>query len=266
VQMALAPKPFLTMSSFKDRNYVTSLGLQFACGVVLNATSALLPPYFQGLGNYPVMLSGIALAPRGLGTIVGAPIVGWLVNRVDPRKLMLAGLAVLGYSTWQMSLWTPDVSIQAQLPMVFLQGITISLVFVPLQAVAFSSLPATMRTEASGVIALFRNLGGSIGVSVMETLLARNTQVAHQDLARFATPFNRALQTGAPHQYWNIATQQGRTLLDALVNYHAQVIAYSDDFLAMLLGMVPAAALILLMRRPAAVVRTAEDDAHVVVD
>jgi DHA2 family multidrug resistance protein len=266
VQMALAPKPFLTMSSFKDRNYVTSLGLQFVCGVVLNATSALLPPYFQGLGNYPVMLSGISLAPRGLGTIVGAPIVGWLVNRVDPRKLMMLGLIVLGYSTWQMSLWTPDVSIQAQLPMVFLQGVTISLVFVPLQAVAFSSLPATLRTEASGVIALFRNLGGSIGVSIMETLLARNTQVAHQDLARFATPFNRALQTGAPHQYWNIATQQGRTLLDGLVNYHAQIIAYSDDFLAMLIGMVPAAGLILLMRRPAPVVRTADDEPHVVVD
>jgi DHA2 family multidrug resistance protein len=233
--------------------------------VVLNATSALLPPYFQGLGNYPVMLSGIALAPRGLGTIVGAPIVGWLVNRVDPRHLMLMGLAVLAYSTWQMSLWTPDVSIEAQLPMVFLQGVTISLVFVPLQAVAFSSLPANLRTECSGVIALFRNLGGSIGVSVMETLLARNTQVAHQDLARFATPFNRALQTGAPHQFWNIGTLPGRAALDALVNYHAQIVAYSDDFLAMLLGMIPAAILILLMRKPPAVTM-APEEMHAAVD
>jgi DHA2 family multidrug resistance protein len=264
VQMVLAPRPFLTMSTFRDRNYVTSLGLQFTCGVVLNATAALLPPYFQGLGNYPVMLSGIALAPRGLGTIVGAPVVGWLLNRVDPRKLMLLGLGVLAYSTWQMSTWTPDVSIEAQLPMVFLQGVTISLVFVPLQTVAFSSLAPALRTECSGVIALFRNLGGSIGVSVMETLLARNTQVAHQDLARFATPFNRALHSGAPAQYWNLGTAQGRASLDALINWHAQVVAYTDDFLFMLVGMAPAAGLILLMRRPAHAI--APSDAHAAVD
>ena len=143
VQMVLGRAPFLTVATFRDRNFVTSLGLQFVCGVVLNGTAALLPPYFQGLGGYPVLLSGIAMAPRGIGTILAAPFVARLVNRVDPRMLMMSGLAVLGFSTWQMSLWTPDVGIETQIPMVLLQGITISLVFTPLQTVAFSTLPAS---------------------------------------------------------------------------------------------------------------------------
>ena len=107
MQMVMGPAPFLTMATFKDRNFVTSLGLQFVCGVVLNGTAVLLPPYFQGLGGYPVLLSGIAMAPRGLGTVLSGPVVGRLVNRVDPRVLMMLGLIVLGYSTWRMSLWTP---------------------------------------------------------------------------------------------------------------------------------------------------------------
>jgi DHA2 family multidrug resistance protein len=160
--------------------------------------------------------------------------------------------------------WTPDTSLAVQVPMVMLQGVTISLVFAPLQSVAFATLPQTLRTEASGVIALFRNLGGSVGVSVMETLLARNTQVAHADLSRFATPFNRALHAGAAGHVWDPTTRQGAALLDGLINYNAQIIAYRDDFLAMLAGIVPAALLIMLMRRAAPV--AAASDSHVMVD
>jgi DHA2 family multidrug resistance protein len=194
--------------------------------------------------------------------VLSAPIVGRLINHVDPRRLMLLGLGVLGYSTWTMVGWTPETSIAVQIPVVLLQGVTISLVFAPLQSVAFATLPQHLRTEASGVIALFRNLGGSIGV--METMLARNTQVAHADLARFATPFNRALQSGAAGHFWNPATHQGAALLDAMVNYNAQVVAYRDDFLAMLVGIVPAGLLILLMRRAAPAAAAA--DSHVMVD
>jgi len=264
VQMALGRNTFISLALLRDRNFLTCLGVQSMMALVLNVTSALLPPYFQGLGNYPVMLSGLAMAPRGLGTVLSAPIVGRLINHVDARILMLLGLGVLGYSTWQMTEWTPDTGLAAQVPVVLLQGVTISLVFAPLQSVAFATLPGALRTEASGVIALFRNLGGSVGVSVMETLLARNTQVAHADLARFATPFNRALQSGAAAGAWNPATPAGAATLDAMVNYHAQITAYRDDFLTMLIGMVPAAGLVLFMRRSR--LAAADPDAHVVVD
>ncbi|HTZ72011.1 MAG TPA: DHA2 family efflux MFS transporter permease subunit [Acetobacteraceae bacterium] len=264
VHMALADKPFVTRSILRDRNFVTCLGVQFGLNIVLNSTSALLPPYLQTLAGYPVLLAGLALSPRGLGTIIAGRIVGRFMNKVDPRALMLGGLAALAYSVYDMTLWTPDTSIAEQIPIVMLQGATLSLVFIPLQIVAFATLPAPLRTEATSIIALFRNMGGAVGISVLETLLARNTQVAHADLARFANPFNRPLHTGAAAHFWNTATPHGIAALDSLVNYQAQIIAYRDDFLAMFIGMFPAAVLILLMRRPRTVEEAPED--HLLVE
>lgn len=250
VQMLTARRPFMTPVIFRDRNFMACLGVQFVIGIVLNATAALLPPYFQNLGDYPVLLSGIAMAPRGLGTVVASPIVARLIGRVDARVLMLSGLAVLAVSTWAMTTWTPDIPVSSQIPMVFLQGVTISLVFAPLQTVAFATLPAALRTECSGIINLMRNLGGSFGVAVMEMLLARNTQLAHAEISAQVTPFNRALQSGAPAAWWGTGNPHGAALLDRTVNYHAQIVAFTDDFLAMLFAMAPAAAMILLLRRP----------------
>ena len=259
LQLLMAPAPFVSRRVFRNRNFSSAILLQFVVGIVLNSTSALSPPYFQGLAGYPVLLSGMAMAPRGLGTVLATPFVSRLINRVDPRYLMVFGLVVLASTTWQMSRWTPDIPIMAQIPILMLQGSTLALVFAPLQVLAFATVPPELRTEASGLMALFRNMGGSIGVAVVETLLARNTQVAHQDLARFATPCNRALQNGAAAHYWDIGTQRGVMLLDQVVNYNAQVIAFSDDFLAMSMAIVPAGLMILLMRKPPSVAAGAEE-------
>jgi DHA2 family multidrug resistance protein len=140
-----------------------------------------------------------------------------------------------------------------------------ALIFAPLQVLAFATVPAELRTEGSGLMALCRNMGGSIGVAVVETLLARNTQVAHQDLARFATPFNRALQNGAPARYWDLTSQRGVALLDQLVGYHAQVVAFSDDFLMMAIAIVPAACMVLVMRRPP-IITAASAEMHAAVE
>jgi DHA2 family multidrug resistance protein len=253
LQVVMAQAPFVSRRVLRNRNFSAAILLQFVVGIVLNSTSALFPPYFQGLAGYPVLLSGMAMAPRGLGSVLATPLVSRLINRVDPRYLMAFGLVVLAATTYQMSRWTPDISIAAQIPILLLQGSTMALVFAPLQVLAFATVPADLRTEGSGLMALFRNMGGSIGVAVIETLLARNTQVAHQDLARFATPFNRALQNGAAGHYWNIGTPRGVMMLDQLVGYHAAVIAYADDFLAMSAAILPAALMIFLMRRPPSV-------------
>jgi DHA2 family multidrug resistance protein len=250
LQLLLAPAPFVSRRVFRNRNFSSAILLQFVVGIVLNSTAALFPPYFQGLAGYPVLLSGMAMAPRGIGTVLATPIVSKLINRVDPRALMACGLVILAATTWQMSGWTPDISIAAQIPLLMLQGATMAFIFAPLQVLAFATVPPDLRTEGSGLMALFRNMGGSIGVAVIETLLARNTHVAHQDLARFATPFNRALQTGSAGQYWNLGTHRGIALLEQLIGYHAQVVAFSDDFLAMSIAIIPAGLMILLMRKP----------------
>jgi MFS transporter, DHA2 family, multidrug resistance protein len=250
MQMWLGPERFISLQILRDRNFLNALGLQFVVGVAQNSTGVLLPPYFQTLAGYPVILSGMAMAPRGLGTVLSAPLMGFLVNRFDPRMLMLCGLGVLSYSTWAMTLWSPETSIVTMIPVLMLQGTTLSVIFTPMQTVAFATLPPHLRTECSGLLALFRNLGGSIGVAVVETLLVRNTQVAHADLARFATPFNRALQSGGAMAGMNPNTAHGAAMLDQLITYNAQVIAYRDDFLAMLFGVLPAVVMVLLMRSP----------------
>ena len=253
VHNTLAPKPLLRRALFRDRNFVACLGMQFACGIVLNSTAALLPPYFQGLGGYPVMLSGLSMAPRGIGTIIASPLVSKLITRVDPRKLMALGLISLSYSTYAMTSWTPDTTVMQQIPMVMLQGATISLVFVPLQIIAFSTLKPDLRTEGSGVIALMRSMGGSIGVAVMETELARHIQVSRQDLSQFTTQFNRNLTGGAPAHWFNLHTLSGRSVLDAVVNQQAAIMAYKDDFYLMTMVILPTALLVFLMRRPGSI-------------
>jgi DHA2 family multidrug resistance protein len=260
VQTMAAEHPFVSRQLLRDRNFVSSMTMAFTLGLALNSTSALLPPYFQGLGGYPVLLSGLIMAPRGIGTLMGSLVISRLLNVADPRHLIACGLVMLGGSSWQMAHWTPDVPFLMQVPMMMIQGAAMTTVFTPMQIVAFSNVPPSLRTEASGLISLVRNFGGSIGVAMLETLLARNTQVTHQDLARFATPFNRALQSGAAAKYWDLKTASGLTHLDAVVNYHAQVVAYSDDFFAICLMVIPGFAAMLLMRRPA---RAVADDGEV---
>jgi len=251
VQTMAAAQPFVSRQLLRNRNFVSCMTLAFMLGLALNSTSVLLPPYFQGLGGYPVLLSGLAMAPRGLGTLGASFVISRLLNVVDPRRLIGCGLLMLAGSSWEMAHWTPDVSLLNQVPMMLVQGAAMTTVFTPMQIVAFSNVPATLRTEASGLISLVRNFGGSIGVATLETLLARNTQAAHQDLARFATPFNRALQSGAAAKYWDLKKAAGVMRLDEMVNYHAQIVAYSDDFFTICLLVIPACVAVLLMRRPA---------------
>ena len=260
VQTLSAEHPFVSRQLLGDRNFVSSMAMAFVLGLALNSTSALLPPYFQGLGGYPVLLSGLAMAPRGVGTLMGSLAMSRLLNIADPRYLIGCGLLMMAGSSWEMSHWTPDVSFAMQVPMMLIQGAAMTTVFTPMQIVAFSNVPSSLRTEASGLISLVRNFGGSIGVAALETLLARNTQMAHQDLARFATPFNRALQSGAAAKYWDLKTASGLMRLDTLVNYHGQVVAYSDDFFTICLMVIPASVAVLLMRRPA---RASADDGEV---
>ena len=251
VHLFTAPRPFVSPRLFFDRNFSSCMLMMFAVGLVLVASSALMAPYLQTLAQYPVQTAGLVLAPRGFGTMASMLVAGRLSSRVDPRKIMLAGILVLVGSMWSMVYWTPDVSIPQQVLTIILQGAGLGLVFTPLQVVAFATLDPVLRTDGTSLLSLFRNIGSAIGVSVFQAMLVINTQVSHADLARFATPFNPALRgLGAVHQAWNPATLQGATALNQVITTQAQIIAYSDDFKLMALSAVPTVLLLLIMRRP----------------
>jgi DHA2 family multidrug resistance protein len=262
VHIVLAEKPFIPPRIFRDVNFSTSLSIMFIVGMVLLATSALLAPYLQELGAYPVEQAGLLMAPRGLGTMMAMMVSGRIVNRVDPRLIMMAGFGLIAFSLWQMTGWTPDIGSKSLIVTTMIQGAGLGLVFNPLQVVAFATLPMELRTNGTALFSLVRNVGSSIGISVTSFMLAQNTQVVHAQLADYVTPFNRVLQTAGAYLYWNSATSPGLGLLNAEITRQASIIAYMDDFKLMLLVCFPAAALVFVLRR---VERTAEP-VHVAAD
>ena len=267
VHLLTAERPFITPRIFRDINFSAALLMMFAVGVVLLATSALLAPWLQTLGNYPVATAGLVMAPRGIGTMACMLIAGKLAARFDPRKLMAFGLLLLVWSLWQSSTWTPDIERWPMIATLMVQGAALGFVFIPLQVLAFATLPVALRTEGTALLNLFRNVGAAIGISVTSALLAHNVQVVHSELGAFASPFNRALQGGgAVTQYLDPANRTGAQVLDAVINNQALIIAYIDDYRFMMLTTLPALLLLFLMRRPGAATAPAGDGHPAVID
>ncbi|HWA41899.1 MAG TPA: DHA2 family efflux MFS transporter permease subunit [Hypericibacter adhaerens] len=242
--------PFLEPAIFRDRNLSIGLILIFLVGIILLATMALLPPYLQNLMDYPVITTGFILAPRGVGTMIAMMVVGRLLNHVDQRGLIGFGLALAAYSLWQMAGFTPDVSRFALIESGVIQGLGLGFIFVPLSTITFSTLAPRYRTEAAGLFSLMRNVGSSIGISVVMALLSSNTQINHAEIAQHVTPFGMMMQEPWLPAFWSPATQTGVAALNGEVTRQASAIAYVDDFLLMMWVTLLGAPLLLLLRKP----------------
>ena len=248
VHMLMPPKPFITAAVFKDRNLSAALMVMFAVGMVLLAVSALLAPWLQILGNYPVETAGLVMAPRGFGTIAAMLIAGRLSNRLDPRLLMAFGIIMLGWSLYRMTGWTPAVSEMTIVVNTIIQGAGLGFVFIPLQVIAFATLAPALRAEGTALLSLVRNVGSAIGISVTGALVTRNGQIEHSFLTGYITPLNRALQAAGPAL--SSVSPHGAQALNALLNRQAEIIAYNNDWKLMMLMAAPMLLLLLLMRRP----------------
>ncbi len=250
IHMMTAKKPFIPPAMFKDRNFTTGALVMFAAGTVLVSSSSLMAPWLQTLANYPVETAGLIMGPRGMGTMAAMLTGGRLVSFIDPRKVMAAGVLMLIWSIWEMTAWTPDVSQSRIVVTIMIQGAGLGLLFIPLQVLAFATLPMQYRTDGASLFSLFRNLGAAIGVSVTSSVLVHNTQALHAEIGGAVTPFNRALMNGgtAVSRLWDPATQQGAAMLDRVIQHQAQIIAYADDYKMMIFTTAPIL-LLLLMRR-----------------
>jgi DHA2 family multidrug resistance protein len=250
VHMFTADKPFIEPGLFKDRNFNAGVLLIFSVGVMLFSTMALLPPFMQSLLGFPVITAGVLIAPRGIGTMVAMFAVGRLVGRIDTRALVLFGLALMAYSLWEMTKFTTDVGVYELVYTGVFQGVGLGFIFVPLSAAAFSTLPQRYRNEGTAMFSLVRNVGSSIGISIVVTILGHEAQVSHAALAESITPFNRALLAPNVPQIWNLTTDLGVAALNATVARQALTIAYLNDFRLMMYLTLLAAPLLLLIRAP----------------
>jgi DHA2 family multidrug resistance protein len=253
VHMMTAKKPFIPVMLFKDRNFTAGLVLMGAVGTILVSSSSLMAPWLQNLASYPVEAAGLIMAPRGIGTMTAMMASGRLSSKMDPRHLMAAGILMLAWSMWEMTSWTPDISQWTIIVTIMAQGAGLGLVFLPLQVLAFATLPAQYRTDGASLFSLFRNIGAAVGVSVTSAMLAHNTQVLHETIGASVTPFNRALQGGGMvSRMWNPLHTHGAAMMDQMVNQQAQITAYIDDYWMMVLTTLPSLLLLLLLRRPRA--------------
>jgi DHA2 family multidrug resistance protein len=221
-------------------------------GVVLLASSALLPPYLQNLAGYPVTDVGLMMAPRGIGAMLVMIVAARLTGFIDPRLLMGVGVLLIAGAMYDMAYWTPEIGMWRLSIVTMIQGAGISLIFIPLQVVGFATLDPALRTDAAALYSLSRNIGSAIGVSVTSAMLASGIQTLHAQYADQVTPFNRALQTGAQGLFLGPQTPFGAAGIDAQVQFQAQVAAYANDFMLMFWICLPLLPLLFLMRRPKA--------------
>jgi DHA2 family multidrug resistance protein len=225
-----ASAPFVRPSLFRDRNFTAGIVFISIIGLTYYASLALQPPYLQDLMNYPIVTAGLVLGPRGVGTMGAMLVVGKLIGKVDTRALLGAGLGLTAWSFYEMTGWTPDVSQMTIINVGVIQGIGLGFLFVPLSVVTLSTLSPELRAEGAGLYSLSRNIGSSVGISVVNSLLTTNTQVNHAEITRHVTAVNRIFSDPTIAQVWNPLTAAGRAALDAMITEQAQIIAYIDDY------------------------------------
>jgi DHA2 family multidrug resistance protein len=232
--MFTTERPFLNPALFTDRNFVAASVFIFLIGLVLFGSLALLPPMLQNQFAYPVVLTGLVTAPRGLGTFMGMIIVGRLIGRADVRLIMGAGLLVTAAGLWQMTQFSPQMGYGPVVISGFIQGVGIAIIYVPASTVAFATLSGTLRNEGTAFFNLVRNIGSSVGISVVLFLLTQNTQRLHASIGEHVTPYNAVANPAAIAAHIDPATAKGLALLDAAVNHQSSVVAYLDDFKLMM--------------------------------
>jgi DHA2 family multidrug resistance protein len=206
----------------------------------------------QGLMGYPAAAAGLVTAPSGIGTMIAMMLVGRLVGRIDLRLLLGTGFAITAFSLWQMSGYTLVLSRSDIVWPGVIQGLGLGLVFVPLSAATFATLSPDMRAEGTAIYSLVRNIGSSIGIALVQTLLVRNTATVHASLAEHVTIANPALGATDPGTLAQLNTE---------ITRQASMIAYTNDFWLMTLLTVAVIPLLLLVRTGPAHAKPAVDHA-----
>lgn len=240
-----AKHSFVDPRLFLDRNFSVGMLFIFIVGVTYLASMALLTPYLQTLMGYPVVTAGIVMGPRGLGTMACMFVVGRLIGKVDTRLLLLVGLLLTAWAMYDMTGWTPAVSQWTIAVTGFIQGAGLGFLFVPLTTVTFATLDPAKRGDGTGLYNLSRNIGSSVGISVVSYLLIRNGQINHALIGAHVTATNRELAQHAALSPW---TATGRAALNAMIQNQAAIISYIDDFKLMMVLTLAAIPLLLLLR------------------
>ncbi|CAN5859792.1 DHA2 family efflux MFS transporter permease subunit [soil metagenome] len=250
VHLATAKKPLFDRALFMNRNLVMGMIFMIVIGISTMAPMALLPPMLQQLFGYPVIDTGLMMAPRGVGVLITMWFAGQMMGKIDTRILITVGLILFSFSLRQMANWSLEMDFWPVIISGFLQGLGMGLVFMPLNSLAFATLSHHYRTDGASLLNLMRSIGQSAGISMVTVMLARNIQTSHSDLASHVTSQTiPALDLGSLDRFGGLSDSVFG-YADAMINQQAAMIAYIDDFYLMAwisIGVLP---LVLLLRKP----------------
>ena len=243
-------RSFLNRDLLKNLNFGIGTVLMFMVGLIMNGTLALLPTMLQDLMNYPVLTTGLVTAPRGVGSMIAMFVVARLIDRVDNRLIILFGLGLTAVSMWQMTGFSLYMGTKPVITSGLLQGFGLGCTFVPLNTIALANLPRHMLTQGTALRSLMRNLGGSVGIAILEARLTENIQTVHSRLIEQLRPDNPLAQ--APHLAapFSLTDPAGIAALNAEVTRQASMVAYINDFALMMAITIASMMLLLLLRQP----------------
>jgi len=255
----VAREPVVDLRVFKVRTYSTGVFLMTTLGFVLYGSLVLLPIMLQTLLGYPSLQAGIAMAPRGLGSLIGMPVVGLMIGRIDPRKMVAGGL-IAGAGTL---FWLAQLNLEAGYWDIFwpqfFQGLGLSALFVPLTTISMDPIPRERMGNATSLFNLMRNLGGSIGIATTGTLLARRQQEFLNIMGAHVTPYSQAARSSLEAARGGFfasgsdpytATQRAYGAVFGAVQRQASMVAFVDVFRLLGIIFLLLLPLVLLMRRP----------------
>jgi MFS transporter, DHA2 family, multidrug resistance protein len=226
--------PLFNAKMVRDPNFLMGLGFMVILGIANVALSSVLPTMFQNLYGYDVLETGTLMVPRGCGVFVTMLITNRLMGKVDSRILITVGYFIAALSLWMMTRWSLDMGSREILLAGFVQGLGLGLVFVPVNLIAFATLAPKYRTEGTTLMTLVRNLGSSFGISVIVTVLARNIQTSHADIAASITSFNvPAIDPASSAATFGSVGEGALAMLNGEVSRQAAMIGYLDNFYMM---------------------------------
>jgi DHA2 family multidrug resistance protein len=251
--------PVVDLRVFKERTYSAGVFLMTTLGFVLYGSLVILPIFLQTILGYPALQAGVAMFPRGLGSFIAMPFVGAIMSRFDPRKLLVFGLTACSISLVMLGSLNLNVGYWEIASAQFLQGLSLGFLFVPLTTVTMDPIPNEKMGNATSIFNLMRNIGGSMGIALSTTIVARSEQAYTNFLGRNVTPYSLQTQT----MFENLrnffmasgadavtASQRAYAALFGMVQRQAAMLSFNHTYLFLAILFVLVIPAILLMRRP----------------
>ncbi len=249
--------PIVDLRVLRNRNFAVGSALILLLGALLYGTTAILPLFMQNLLHYTALEAGIAMSPRGIGALLMTLIVGRLVGKVSSRMLIGAGFLLLGYACFMLGKINLNIGMSSIIIPIIISGVAISLIFVPLTTATMGTLSQEQIGNASGIFNLMRNVGGSVGIAMITTLVARGAQANQAILSSHLSPFNPLVQERLQQAHaalarsggdWQ-AMQQAPRVLYGLLQQQAALVSYVQNFQLFALTCLLSAPLVLLFKK-----------------